>query len=510
MHLPIFVKKCTDRAKFEHVLKTFSSMTKTALCSIENLEEYESQNEKYTKISLAILSRKRKEYVREIEQGISVTGYILSEKEFYILMTADITVPSQNKVLIECMGFTRPETMHMFKVENLPHMDMVNYYKDTIPEEANFTEAKLPDKVERGTERVVDTYYFSEDLKSAVKSYLARPTKSLKTLVTLVWGRLFCDYLKTDYIFIKSLHEGGRLVASPIVCNNTLDNVEAYKSILSQYQTAEKLDNYGLDSIESVTGYDFEKYAPMVLDYVSDNMYVNFLEKMDTDIIYEIRAKGRETNPLIISCDLMGDEMSVTYDYCPDSFAEFEDFDVYNIHNMFMRTTEQIIFGEERTAKTAVGAGYSAERIREIKRNVIGKIDLFSGYVDPEEIKALVDKVAIIHRNMQDELCSSGQIVSGIFIPLTGKIEICAKDDQMIYNPLMILKEGKLFGAEIIKTDRRAVATYRIASNDSLLMYIKTDVLLEEAKNHPELITSLVDSICERLDRFQKLWIINS
>lgn len=510
MHLPVYVKKCTEQAKFEHVLKTFSSMTKSAPCSVENLEKCETQKEKYTKISLAILSRKRKEYVREIEQGISITGYILSDKEYYILMTADVSVPSQNKVLVECMGFTRPETVHMFKVENLPHMDMVNYYNEIIPTQKTFADLNIPAKQEKKFERVTDTYYFSEDLKTAIKDYANRPTKSLKTLVTLVWGRLFCDYLKTDRIFIKSLHEGGRLTASPIVCNRKFDNIEEYKSILTQYQTAEKLDNYGLDAIQNVVGFDFEDYAPMVLDYVSDQLYVNFLEKMDSDIIYEVRAKGRETIPLIVSCDLVGDEMSITYDYCPESFEEFEDFDIYNLHNSFMRTTEQIIFGEEKTAKASVASGFSAERVREIKRNVIGKLNLFANYTQAQEIDELVDKVAIIHRNMQDELASTGQIVSGIFIPLTGKIEACAMDDQMIYNPLMILKEGNTVGAEVLKSDRRAVATYRIASNDSLLMYIKADVIFEEIKKHPEIMSLLADSLCERLVRFQKLWILNS
>lgn len=510
MHLPIYIKKVTEKSKFEHIIKTFSGMTKTAPCSVENLEKCGSREEMLTKVSLAILSRKRKNYVREIEQGVSITGYIFSEKEYYILMTADVTVPLQNKVLIECMGFARPEIIHLYKADNLPHSDMVEYYREVMPKEAITLDERIPSKRPKDAQEITDTFYFSDSLNEAVKEYMKRPTKSLKTLVTLVWGRLLCDFIGNEQIFIKSVHEGGRLTASPIVFNNELNNVEAYKSILAQYQKAERFDNYGLDAIANAVGYDFEMFAPMVLDFENDRKYVTFIDKMDTDILYVIRAHERETAPLVVLCDLVGSDLSVTYKYCPECFSDFEDFDIYNLHNSFMRIMEQIIFGEERTVKSNVRAGYSIEKVREAKRSVLKKLSLFEGYTEKEEIETLIDKLEIVHCTMQDELCCAGQIVSGLFIPLTGKIEVCARDDEMVYNPLMILKEGKLFGAELLRPDRKALATYRVASNDSLLIYIRTSALMEEVTNHPELIAELVDSICERLDRFQKLWILNS
>ena len=510
MHLPIYIKKYTDKSRFEGTVKRFSDMAPCAPCAIESLEECEDKKEQYTRLSRAILALKNKDHCEWLETDIALSGYVLSEYEQYILITANASDAKQSAILTKCMGFANPETMHLFKTGNISRSAMEEYYRSIMPSDEKDLALLLSRWDLRTSARTVNTYYLSDELNEALKEYLEKPQKSLKSLMTLVWGRLICSLFKVDSVIIKSVHEGGRLKASPVVCHNNYDNVEEYKSILSQYQMAEQVDNYGLDAVKSVLGYDFERYTPMVFDFEHDSLYNNFLRGMESDILYMIRTKDKELTPLLVSATLIGGRMSITYDYANKCFEYVDDFDIYNIHNSFVRTLEMLVFGEMKTAKESVGAGYSRDKVREIKQSVMTRLDMFRQYVNREEIDGIVDNINVLHCNMQDELCRAGQIVEGLYILLTGKVEICAKDDNMVYNPLMILKEGDIFGTELLKTDKKAIATYRIASPDALLLFIKTDDFINETIDHPELISAIADSLCERLGRFQKLWILNS
>lgn len=501
----VFIKKCRNTIVFKNIVKTYFDMANRNSCSIEDIRSL-SAEDKLVKINMEILNKKR-ERINHSQDGImSFTAFVIDNDEYIIILSIDYESPRGQMIYRACFGDEIYEKISLFEFDSAPSFVAANRIaEDMVPLGQSPAEHQTYVDIFRDI-RKLDRFYLTDELDEAIKSQVNIYDNNLKTAITMEIGKVICEKFFIDKIYIKAINEGGNLRHIPVIYDKNEDEIEQFTRIRDQYDYAKRCDNCTNSLITKKAGYDYTEYAHVTIEYFDEHMYDDFLKTMNFKDNYCIPPYENENVPIVIRTDIVGGKVVMTYEYNKDYIS---DSDIFIMHEHFIENMHKRFIGENEEANSLGKALSDVDlRRREAGLRIMSKLSFFNTY-QASELNNLVGKLEIKHLYMQQYVIREGADVDGIYIPVSGAVEVSMKDEEAYYKPLMLVGTGDVIGIESMLTNNTSKVAYHINSNDAIFFYISKAQFEKEVAKKPELMIKLLDIQSERLARFQKLWSLD-
>lgn len=504
-HNSVYIKRCRSVTTFRNAVRTYMNTAGAFSCAVEDLRK-NSAEEKYLKINMEIIKKKRQFFSNEDEKQYSFSGFVLGSNDYFMVLSIPENTSAGKRLYNLCFEAEASENVSLYATESISSFSSASHYAEIMPKEGVSPARYYTGITSAYSDREEETFELPYEIKGFIDDNMENPRKSIKTITTMEVSKAVCERLELDSIIVKSVHEGGVLNSVPIIFMKEQDENLQYARIRDEYIYAHKCDSCSNQLLEAKIGYDFGKYAPLVFEFFYDHMYDEFLKNMSFNKAYCCKAYEDEVEPLKVSADLIDGRIIMTYNYATNMYLRNEILHLHDTISKYMFDILSKYF--EKVVIDNVEITPAEERRREAAIRTLSKIALFDGYT-PKEIDELAKVFTVRHFFMQQEIISEGCDADGIYIPVSGRIEMCSKDDDMVYRPLMLVKPGEVIGIESVLSYVISNVTYRVESNDSIVLLFNKEVFMKEVEKHNELLIRLLDIQSDRLFRFQRLWLLN-
>lgn len=433
-----------------------------------------------------------------------------TDRQKYLLMLSvcDGMVSDIPSIYRRLFGNNPEEAFDMYGVHKADAGECEAYWRSM------FYDKRLTFPVQKQLEEfdpAIEKFPVNDNLKKLIARCIENKNRSIKSVCYAVLGQMACMACRGTRVLVIDSHEGGKLTFAPIIYNSDEDTASQYESVKKQLQNAERYDNLSNVSLKHATGIDF-LHTPMASAYfIHEGKYQNFFDKMKDDTVYSLMAYNANMCPLTVVFDISKDTSEFTYIY--DERA-FEGFDIQKIHDLYCRLLEAFIKNEEvddakETAEIRkAGTDVNADRVLNAKINCLKKIPMFKNHADSELLK-IAGEIKVFPSRIEQNIATIGAHLSGLFIPVNGKMMILGRDMDGYLNPIYIAKVGEILGGASLLDDSRSSVCIKTASSDTLILYISKELFIEEAYKHPAMWKEILAEQQNVIDKLERLWLMS-
>lgn len=350
-----------------------------------------------------------------------------------------------------------------------------------------------------------DRFPLGEDIRKTLLYLHGSNRKGLKATVSAVWGRIISQYRETADVLLEEFHEGGELTSVPILYNANAPKTETIKSLQEQFARAEEFDGISNERLSEIAGKSLCNIA-LSEYFVDDSKYSFFLKSMKNQTVYRLAALPDSISSIKVIYHLRGSVPSIEYVY---DHEVFEDVDMEDLHKVFCEMLQNYLLGrcECEVSLKAIQEANSNERRRlDAKMKVLSLVPAFSA-LSEEELRELTDHALVFHGNNQQDFVTVGGRINYMYIAVSGKLQVSGLDRKKLLHPLLVLREGELFGMECIYDDEPAVTGLKVLGQEAIVLGIEKDFLKKLVRFNPDMLLDFVRIQSERLHKFQKLWM---
>lgn len=464
-----------------------------------------SESEVYAEIGLLIIAERAREYHGN-DDTVFAHFVRMHDESFLLVLSLYEEALNDRETLNAVSKFfytnERATCVSLYGNEKKSSSESSIYWKEffsSLP--SDVFKPQKNEKMNMESER----YFADENLSSLLGIMLSNGKTSLKSIITLIIGKLLCTYFNTSKILIEDQHIGGAMDRVPILVNSNLSGKDLYSNIMGQLSEAEK---YDMITFEKLSEYERDsEYSKKVLasiDFKSDLRFTGFLKRMAGNKLYQISTAKYSKLPFSVDFFLTGNKLSATYSYDVDMFEKvnMEDF-----HNEFCRLLFDFLCGRDIVPQgfEAVSNIDKRKRVTEVKIDCLKKIGMFKKYTN-QELRDLAPSCFFEYLNSKQEAISIKSYPENIYFVIKGTIEVGGLDSGKFLRPLYMLKKNDVFGIESILEDNRAMVQYSVYSDDAILLVFNKKEFLSECAKNPKLVMNLLEIQSKRLYKFEKLW----
>ncbi len=464
-------------------------------------------------INRLIIAEKNRELSTEKRLAVAHVLHTMNPDSYFLILTLyeEPDLAADNERILRCFFGNRKMTMmSLFDVNKATSSDCTGYWSNFVSDIPNY----LP--VHEGMharDRVNDIFPLDEKLTSVLSKAISSGKSSVKTVFTLIWGKILCSLFNQDVLLLEDEHDSGTLESLPILYDNRMSKNDAYQNIMAQFIRGETYDDINLDEI-----YDMKSdciLADKVVflqNFRYEHKFDKFLSMMNEDDVYVCGPQSTSDAPLMISYNLRDDGLSLNYVY---DERIYQKIGIYQLHKAFCSLLSDYMAGyvlPERV-EFETDPEYN-EKVREdrrlaIKVKLLGRFNVFSNYAE-DDLTNLAQKTDVVHRLSCEEILPSRSKPKGLYFIIKGMVKAEWEDGKNYSRPISIFKEGDVFGIEsLVEEDGNSNVSYKALSDDVVLFAINRNIYKRESIKHPELMTKALGIQTSRLEKFLRLWVLS-
>lgn len=442
----------------------------------------------------------------------------LNDIEYLTVLSIYKTEELDDKLMFKFLfGMYTIEQLSMYGNKKESRYSSIAHWKEIIPENP---EGILRDFNVGFSETQTEVFYLDKDYISASleNSDIAKK-RSVKAMLTIIWGRILCSVFHMDDILMEDDHLGGLLPKVPIRYQIKRKPSDQYELIKKQLIDAEYYDMCTKEELDSTFNYDVSKYLLFSQQFILNGKYREFFRNIKEGIIYKLDAYVKSDAPLIVTYNPFGDKPYICYEYKEKVFGHLNIEDLHNTFCEVLRAALEPMQNEETSdtvseqvmpIKTIASSTKNEAEMRRlaVKVKSLRMFEMFKDFSE-EEINELAARCEVVHKNSQESVIETDSEVDSVFLVLSGRVEVCGVDSNSYLHTLMLLKSGELFGIESLLPDRKSFADYSICSTDAVLLSIDSEYFKQFDERRMSLLNEMLDIQSKRLVKFQRLWMLN-
>lgn len=357
------------------------------------------------------------------------------------------------------------------------------------------------------------TLVIPEKIQKVLIQVGEKKRKEIETFFILACGKIVGHYHMLSKLKLGYVKDNCQMSILPIVIDNELQLKDLFVDIYKQVKTGEKNVSCYLDQVKQVCNLDTQKDLPIRVRF-SDFDDLEMALEMREEKILLFSDIGSNDASLLINFRLSNDCMNMKYIY---DTKIAEDYQIRKMHERMCEIVMQLtslLTGEQENTKLqteVIGSEQEKEEYYKLqiayKALYAKKTNVFDKLNTQELLKLGADSSLEIYLN-QEIVYNEQEIIKNIYIVAEGKVEATKANGEGYMQPLMVLKEGDVFGMESLLEAPFANASYRAYHDIVKIVRIPIEVIMEWLHDKPELWQALFENQNNTLLRFEKLWIM--
>lgn len=344
--------------------------------------------------------------------------------------------------------------------------------------------------------------------KERLLKLLSDSPECAKAYCSAAVARLMCLVNDSVGLIFEDIHEAGRLSRLPVRVDDTVGTQSGRESLMEYFKDASRKDNIDYKTLVSKTGINLTDAPLFSQSFVHEKSYSECFKRMKVDQLYCMAPLEIANVPLFVTFRFHENEKIIQYEY--DS-GFFDGINIEGFNEAVCALVDSYI--EEAEVEPDVMAMLHKkndlkEKIDAIKMKFLGDLPIFEGY-SKSELARISQKFDIKQAFSQQPVIEKGRNIDRLYFLVYGKMELSGKDLEGLIKPLCVIKEKDIFGLESLGVDKDSKINYSGLSDACVYMTIKTEEILNEAKNHPAIMPQLFEIQNKMLTKFQRLWMMS-
>ena len=499
----LFFYRFDSNVKRTTIMKMISDCEKWADVSLREIVN-ETNEEKLKIINGVILAERSRKYTPESAHDIIIKIIEFSSNRYLSIVSVAMERYTIKEVGSIFANATNDLTPIYFGQES-SEKESYEFWRLVLSDFTLAGKKKYSEKMNRDVDLSFPLKL--KNMESFLKILKDDP-ESAKVYFSAAVAKLMCFVNDSTGIIFEDIHEAGRLSRIPVRVDDTVGTKAGREKLKEYFEKAARRDNIDYETLAGRTGINLKDSPLFTQSFVHERSYSECFRSMKVNRLYYIAPLKPSNVPLFVTFRFHENEKVIQYEY--DS-AFFDKINIEGFNEAVCALVDSYIEGGDTQPDIEAmltRRGNIKEKIDEIKIKFLSELPLFKGYSQTELVR-LAKKFDIKQGFSQQPLQEIGESADKLSLVLYGKIELSGKDMEGLVKPLCVIKEGDIFGLESIGADRVSKVTYSVLSDNCVYMSAKTEEILDEAKEHPNIIRELFEVQNKMLVKFQKLWMLS-
>lgn len=329
-----------------------------------------------------------------------------------------------------------------------------------------------------------------------------------KVYLSSAVSKVMCLINNSSGIIFEDIHETGKLSKIPVRVDESLKNMEGREKLQNFFSLAENKDFISYEVLSKKTNTDLDNVGMFSQRFVHEKTYSEYFKKMKVDTLYRIEPLSPGNVPLFVTYRMHEEDKLICYRYDSNFFKKIN---IEGFHEAVCKLVDSYISDsneEPDISKLIFKKGNLDEKIHELKVKCLSGHPLFKEY-SKKDLERVSEKFEIKQAYSQQDIISKKQECDKLYIIVKGKFEVSGTDFEGIIRPLCFIKEKDIFGIESLCVDKVSKVSYTAYSEQCVYMSVSKEDIMEEIKNHTNMVNELLEAQSKMLDRFQKLWMMS-
>lgn len=452
----------------------------------------------------SFINSERKKVLRDSDKNLKCYYLKISPKDWLLVVFADNTPEWEEKAkqLFRVAVGKDVYKMCFIKEEHKENpLISKGYWKDKLKDKPAFKTVQKNNN--NGKEQ--ETFFVDNELFTILKA-TEKTLDELKIIFTTTWCQILSKTIKDETCIFEDMHDGGMLDYMPLTI--TLHKPVDYylENIDEQLRDGARNDNISNGELNSVVQYAIGEHVALGQNYYSDSKYDFFFSNMVDTTIYKLKHMEETEAAISASYHFTDENIAVTYRY---KVANFERIDLKDLHAAFCGVAKKIL-RSKATDVSLLDFFVSEEEYKRVRNERLANAFKKAHFLDklkPEAQKLLYDKCQFKDLIMAEELTTFDAKYDRICIIEEGRFEMSGMSMDHSVHPLLILKEGDVIGIESF-LDQDSTTTCIAFDSLCKVIEVPIEVLNEIAKDNADIQKDLLKIQTARLNKFQKLWMM--